>query len=195
MNVNEIPKELYSQIQLRFEADKNVRLLRTAQQNAQRTGDYQKALNIAQDIDNLWTICLDNYMAEAERQVSKVSIDSSELPAGDRDEMMEKLMVLFMCSDIIESAVIDMNDILHRSRPGTDITTFSDLQQTLNLAKQKLKYLQETGDYMKDLVWADTCDNMYDMMQSKARSIVRKRKQSKNWGENMKRIENQDKED
>ena len=189
MNVNEIPRELYEKIQVRFEADKNVRLLRTAQQNAQRTGDFQKALRIAQDIDNLWTICLDNYMAQAEREVSKVSIDSNDLPREDKDEMMEKLMVLFMCCDIIESATLDVNDILHRTRPDTDITSFDDLRQALGMAKDKLKYLQETGDYMKDLVWAEKCDNMYELMQSKAKSIIRKRKESKNWGENMKRIE------
>ena len=180
---------MYEKIQVRFEADKNVRLLRTAQQNAQRTGDFQKALRIAQDIDNLWTICLDNYMAQAEREVSKVSIDSNDLPREDKDEMMEKLMVLFMCCDIIESATLDVNDILHRTRPDTDITSFDDLRQALGMAKDKLKYLQETGDYMKDLVWAEKCDNMYELMQSKAKSIIRKRKESKNWGENMKRIE------
>ena len=95
-------------------------------------------------------------------------------------------MVLFMCSDIIESATLDLNDVLHRTHPDTNITTFTDLQQTLDLAKQKLKYLQDTGDYMDDLVWADKCDNMYELMQSKARSIIRKRKDSKDWGKNKK---------
>jgi hypothetical protein len=89
-----------------------------------------------------------------------------------------------MCCDIIESATIDMNDILRRTEKDASITTFEDLRQILSLAKEKLKYLQETGDYMKDLVWADNCDNMYDMMKSKAASIIRKRHESKSWGKN-----------
>jgi hypothetical protein len=173
---------------MRFESDKNVRLLRTAQQNAQRTGDFKKALKVAQDIDNLWTICLDDYMAEAERQVSNFSIDSKDLPIDDRGEMMEKIMVLFMCCDIIESSTIDLNDILHRTHPDVNITTFEDLRQTLSLAQEKLKYLKDTGDYMQDLVWADNCDNMYELMQSKAKSIIRKRKESKNWGKNTEKL-------
>ena len=188
MNVNEIPKGLYDKIRMRFESDKNVRLLRTAQQNAQRTGDFKKALRVAQDIDNLWTICLDDYMAEAERQVSNFSIDSKDLPRDDKDEMMEKIMVLFMCCDIIESSTIDLNDILHRTHSDVNITTFDDLKQALTMARDKLKYLQETGDYMQDLVWSDKCDNMYELMQSKAKSIIRKRKESKNWGENTKKF-------
>ena len=62
MNVNDIPQELYNEIRLSFDSNKDVMLLRTAQQEAQRRGDFTKALQIAQDVDNLWTICLNNYM-------------------------------------------------------------------------------------------------------------------------------------
>lgn len=194
MNVNEIPSELYQKIQLRFESDRNVRLLRTAQQDAQRMGDFKKALRIAKDVENLWTICLENYIQKAEREVGTIDTESADIPREDKDEMMEKIMVLFMCCDIIESSILDLNDVLHRTHSDINITTFNDLHQALDLAKQKLQYLQKTGDYMKDLVWADSCDKMYDMMQSKAKRIIRKRKESNNWGENLKRIEEGPKE-
>ena len=184
MNVNEIPKDLLDKIRMSFDTNKDVVLLRTAQQEAQRVGNYQKALNIAQQIDNLWTICLDNYMRKMEAQGKQISLRASDLPEKDKDEILNHVMVLFMCCDIIESASNDMNDILKRTHKDVSITTFEDLRQTLSLAQEKLKYLQNTGDYMKDLVWADGCDNMYDMMRSKAQSIIRKRRESKNWGKN-----------
>ena len=56
MNVNEIPKDLLDKIRMSFDTNKDVVLLKTAQQEAQRVGNYQKALNIAQQIDNLWTM-------------------------------------------------------------------------------------------------------------------------------------------
>jgi len=184
MNVNEIPKDLLDKIRLGFDSNKDVMLLRTAQQEAQRAGNFQKALYVAQQIDSLWTICLDNYMRKMEAQGKQISLKASDLPEKDKDELFNRVMVLFMCCDIIESATIDMNDILHRTKKDASITTFEDLRQTLSLAKEKLKYLQETGDYMKDLVWAEKCDNMYELMQSKAASIIRKRRESKNWGKN-----------
>ena len=184
MTVNDLSKELIDRIRMSFDTNKDVMLLRTAQQNAQREGNFQKALNIAQQIDNLWTICLDNYMRKMEAQGKQISLKESNLPEKDKDELLNRVMVLFMCCDIIESATIDMNDILRRTEKDASITTFEDLRQILSLAKEKLKYLQETGDYMKDLVWADNCDNMYDMMRSKAASIIRKRRESKDWGKN-----------
>ena len=184
MNVNEIPKNLLDKIRMSFDTNRDVMLLRTAQQEAQRVGNFQKVLNIAQQIDSLWTICLDNYMRKMEAQGKQISLKESNLPKKDKDELFNRVMVLFMCCDMIESVTIDMNDILRRTEKDASITTFEDLRQILSLAKEKLKYLQDTGDYMKDLVWANNCDNMYDMMKSKAASIIRKRQESKNWGKN-----------
>ena len=188
MNVNEIPKDLLNRIRMSFDTNKDVMLLRTAQQDAQMVGNFQKALNIAKQIDNLWTICLDNYMRKMEAQGKQISLKASDLPEKDKDELFNRVMVLFMCCDIIESATIDMNDILCRTEKDASITTFEDLRQILSLAKEKLKYLQTTGDYMKDLVWADNCDNMYDMMKSKAASVIRKRRESRDWGKNMEKF-------
>lgn len=184
MNVHDLPKELLDKIRFGFDTNKDVMLLRTAQQNAQMKGNYQKALDIAKQMDNLWVICLDNYMRKVEADGKKISLKTSDMPEQDKDELFNRVMVLFMCCDIIESATIDMNDILRRTQKDASITTFEDLRQTLSLAKEKLKYLQETGDYMKDLVWGEKCDNMYELMQSKAASIIRKRRESKNWGKN-----------
>jgi hypothetical protein len=184
MNVNDLSKELIDRIRMSFDTNKDVMLLRTAQQNAQREGNFQKAMYVAQQIEELWTICLDNYLRKMEAEGKQISLKASDLPEKDKDELFNRVMVLFMCCDIIESATIDMNDILRRTEKDASITTFEDLRQIMSLAKEKLKYLQETGDYMKDLVWADNCDNMYDMMISKAASVIRKRRESKNWGKN-----------
>lgn len=180
---------MLNQIRLRFESTPEVRALRTKQQYAQRTGAFIEALEIAKRIDALFPIVLQRYMECAEREVTTFDTEAADVPQKDKDEMMEKLMVLFMACDIIDSAAIDLNDILHRTKPDIDISTFNDIRQTSDMARAKLKLLQETGDYMKDLVWADSCDNMYDMMNSKAKSIIRKRRESKNWGDNMKRLE------
>lgn len=174
-------------IRLRFESTPEVRTLRTQQQYAQRTGDFPRALDVAQKIDGLFVVVLDRYMKQAESEVMTLDTETADIPQKDKDEMMEKIMVLFMCCDILDSAILDLNDILHRTKPDVDITTFSDIRQTADMARKKLEYLQKNGDYMEDLIWADKSDNMYELMQSKARSIIRKRRDSKDWGKNMKR--------
>ena len=176
-------------IRLRFEATPEVRTLRTQQQYAQRAGNYGLALDVAQKIDGLFVIVLDTYIKQAETEVMTLDTETADIPKKDKDEMMEKIMVLFMCCDIIDSAILDLNDILHRTKPDIDITTFSDIKQTSDMARKKLEYLQKNGDYMEDLIWAEKSDNMYAMMQSKAKSIIRKRHDDKDWGKNKKKLE------
>lgn len=188
MNVSDIPSDLMKEIRMRFESTPEVRTLRTSQQYAQRTGNFQQALETAQKIDGLFVIVLDQYIKQAESEVMTLDSETADIPQKDKDEMMEKIMVLFMACDIIDSATLDLNDILHRSKPDIDITMFSDIKQTADMARKKLEYLQKNGDYMEDLIWADKCDNMYMLMLNKAKSIIRKRKDSKNWGESMKRL-------
>lgn len=189
MDVQEIPQDMLNEIRVRFESTPEVRQLRSSQQYAQRMGRFQEALDIAKRIERLFPVVLNEYIIKSESEVKALDTETADLPHNDKDEMMVKIMTLFMACDIIESAVIDLNDILHRTKPDIDITTFDDIRQVSEMAVMKLKYLQDKGDYMKDLVWADRCDNMYDIMQSKARSIIRKRKESKNWGGNMKKAD------
>jgi hypothetical protein len=85
-----------------------------------------------------------------------------------------------MCSDIIETSVMDMNDILHRYDKDLNIELFNDIRQLMSMSKAKLKYLQENGDYMKGLAWADKCDDMFEMMKSKAGAIMKKTKSETN---------------
>lgn len=34
---------------------------------------------------------------------------------------------------------------------------------------------------MNNMFWGDKCDDMYSMMHNKAKAIIRKRKEDKNW--------------
>ena len=89
-----------------------------------------------------------------------------------------------MCADIIKSSVQDMDSILHRHDKNMYMEMFNDIRQVMQMSKEKLKYLQENSGYMKDLVWGEKCDNMYEMMLSKAGAIMRKRKDDPDYGKN-----------
>lgn len=185
MRVNDIPESMMKDIRAVFEATPDVRKLRTQQQMLQRSGRFREALDVAQKLDGLFSVVVDQYMKQTEEEVMTIDTETADIPQKDKDAMMEKIMVLFMACDIVDTAVMDLNDILHRSHPDIDITTFNDIKQISAMARKKLQYLQEKGDYMQDLIWADKCDNMYEVIQSKARSIIRKKKEDLNWGRNM----------
>ena len=183
-SVSDIPRELMSKIRESFESEPKVRELRVQQQMLMRTGKYDAALDVAKYIETLYNECVYNYIEESENQVEKIDVASMNLPLSEKEDLMKHLLVCFMCSDIIKSSVQDMDSILHRHDKNMYMEMFNDIKQVMSMSEQKLQYLQHNSDYLKDLVWGEKCDNMYDLMLSKAGAIMRKRKSDPNWGKN-----------
>lgn len=102
--------------------------------------------------------------------------------------MMKLLLVCFMCADIIKSSIQDMDSILYRHDKTLKMEMFNDIRQLMEMSEAKLQYLQKNSGYLRDLVWGEKCDNMYEVIKSKAASIMRKRKNDPNWGDNTKKF-------
>ena len=182
--ISELPKELLDKIKAAFDAEPRVRQLRVQQQMLMRNGKYQDALDVAKYIETLYNECVYNYIEESESQVEKIDVASIKMPLLEKEDLMKHLLVCFMCADIIKSSVQDMDSILHRHDKNMYMEMFNDIKQIMSMSEEKLRFLQHNSDYLKDLVWGEKCDNMYDMMLSKAGAIMRKKKEDPNWGKN-----------
>lgn len=182
--ISELPKELLDKIKAAFDAEPRVQHLRVQQQMLMRNGKYQDALEVAKYIETLYNECVYNYIEESESQVEQVDIATIKMPTKDKEDLMKHLLVCFMCSDIIKSSIQDMDSILHKYDKNMYMELFNDIKQVMDLSEQKLQYLQDNSGYLKDLVWGEKCDDMYEMIKSKAGAIMRKRKNDPNWGKN-----------
>ncbi|MDD6438736.1 MAG: hypothetical protein PUG09_11870 [Prevotella sp.] len=97
-----------------FENDPDIRKMRCEQRIAQTNHDYVRAMNIGKKIEAIFTNVLLELIQEAELDVEKVQLNFKEFPLQQREEMTKIIVTLFMAYDIIESAVMDFNDILQR---------------------------------------------------------------------------------
>lgn len=188
INIKDIPDSLLSLIKRRFDNDARVQNLRIRQDLCLRNGQLQAAMQIAEEIEVLYAEVVRIYLEEADKKQVSFDTDTMNLPQADKDRMLELLMVLFMCCDIIECSVVDVNDVLHRTKKDLKITTFDDINNSMKMAEEKLKYLSKNSEYMNDNTWSDHCNNMYKLMQNKAKSIIRKYKENNGtWGNNHKK--------
>lgn len=185
--VNNLPDSLLRKIREQFESTPKVRQMRVSQQMFMRTGKYDVALSLAKDLEELFNSCVYEYIKESGQQVEQVDVASIEMPIADKEDLMKHLLACFMCADIIKSAIQDMDSILHRYDKNMYMEMFNDIKQVMEMSEQKLQYLQHNSGYLKDLVWGEKCDDMYEMVLSKAGSIMRKRKNDPNWGKNTER--------
>lgn len=174
MNISDLPQEVLARIREEFEANPTVHDMRVQQQMCVMQGRLSEALRVAKELDFLYNKCVSKYMKETESELEHIDLKNVGLSDTDMESVMRLVLVCFMCADIIETSVLDMNDILHRYDKTMNIELFNDIRQLMGMSKAKLKYFQENGDYMKGLVWADKCDDMYAMMKSKAKAIMKK---------------------
>ena len=184
MNVNDLPQELLSKIREQFYATPKVRQMEVTRQMYIRSGNLTAALALAQDIDALYNKCVYEYIKENDEQVEQIDIATMEMPLEDKENLMKHLLACFMCADIIKSSIQDMNSILHKYDKNMYMELFNDIKQVMEMSEQKLQYLQHNSGYLKDLVWGEKCDDMYEMVLSKAGAIMRKRKNDPNYGKN-----------
>ena len=176
MNVSDLPQELLARIREELEANPTVHDMRVQQQMCVMQGRLSEALSLAKKLEMLYNRCVSAYMQETKEELERIDLKKAGLSDKDLESVMRLVLVCFMCADIIETSVMDINDILHRYDKTMNIELFNDIRQLMSMSKAKLKYLQENGDYMKGLVWGDRCDDMYEMMKNKAGAIMKKTK-------------------
>ena len=177
MDINSIPNSLLDKFRGEFEVDPSVRALRVRESLLRSSMQYAEALLVAKIIDEMFNTFVDNRIESIRRDSKKVLFTDLPLPLKDKDEMTRRYIVCFMCSDIIESSVMDMNDILHRYDETLFIEKFDDIRAVMSMLKEKLKYLRNNSKYMDDSSWGDSCDNMYKMLLNKAGALMRHRKE------------------
>lgn len=176
MKVSDLPQEVLAKIREEFEANPTVQDMRMQQQMCVMQGRLSEALALAKELDMWYNRCVSRYMDETKSELARIDLKDVGLTDTDMESVMRLVLVCFMCADIIETSVLDMNDILHRYDKTMNIELFNDIRQLMAMSKAKLKYLQENGDYMKGMVWADKCDDMFEMMKNKAKAIMKKTK-------------------
>lgn len=175
IDIKDIPQEFIQQMREQVEADPRVRQMRIKQNMMQRQGNVIEALKIGKAIENLHSLALQAYMEDAEKAYTDIDLGVADLPASDRDELLEIIVTLFLAADIIDTATHEFNDVLHRSGKDLDMTQFDDINELAVASKAKLEYFSTHSDFMKGLAFGDRSDNMYHLLRNKARSLIRKK--------------------
>ena len=188
MKIEDLSDELLSKLRANFYATPKVKQMEVTRQLFMRDGKFKEAMMLSKDIETLFSKVVNEYIEENKEQVEKIDVADMDMPIEEKEEMMMLLLVCFMCADIIRSSIQDMDSILYRHDKTLKMEMFNDIRQLMEMSEAKLQYLQKNSGYLKDLVWGEKCDNMYEVIKNKAASIMRKRKNDPNWGENTKKF-------
>ena len=174
LKIQEMPEYTIKALKEAFERRIEVRMLRNKSFALKQKGLYQQALTIEREIENLYQQCLATYMQDLEDELSDYNDKKEQIPFNDIKEIIHLIVTANMAIDILNSYIIDANDIIKKTDKSLSLGMFNDISQLAAMAKHQMSLLSNTTKLLDHPVWGDVVDNMYMMMQNKAKAILRK---------------------
>lgn len=187
LTIDNVPEEMIANIRSTFELNPDIQQLNANIFLARRGGKFAEAMAMMKKKDDLFAKIVQLYIDESNKQKGKVLLGTLDFSQEQRDRINAILISMYMLTDILDTCIRDVNDIIHSVDKSVALDDFDEMSSTFRMAAEKLKHFQEQNHYMDDLRWGDECDNMYSMLTKKAASIMRKAN-SKRWGENKKKM-------
>lgn len=174
MTVKDIPERDLKALTAAFYATENYKRMQMEADSLFFKGNYVESMKLKKKIKDLLELCKQKYVEEYNNSKTTFALSSAGLPKEDLEHVTTLIMTLFVCCDLIESCQQDIQKTLHNTDTALSFEMFLGLRDLAKEVKKKINYLLDDTNYMSTAYWGDVCDNMYDMMKNKARSIIRK---------------------
>lgn len=175
LTVSDIPGEMMEAMHRHFDAAPQVQQMRTQQQLLMRKGFYKRALELGKRIDELYNAFVAKYVRQANDDAKNVDIRKIGLTDAQLATVDTITLALFMCCDIIDSCILDINDVLSTKDNTLKYEAFDEIKDLSRMVEGKLSILQGMTTFVEGNVWSDIVDNMYKMMFNKAKAIISKK--------------------
>lgn len=176
IDIKDVPQELLNTIKEAFDAGPKIREMRIRQDMYVRRRQFKAAFAIGAEINDLFSKVVRTYLEQTEQEYHVIDLKAADLPENDRQELVEIVLTLFLAADIIDTAAMDFNDVLHRTDKTMDMVQFNDIRKLAKEAKGKLEWFSTHSPYMNDIDFGNKSDNMYGLLRNKARSFLNKQK-------------------
>ena len=171
----DLTKEQLDDIRVKIRANKDYQKYVTKRAEHLRRGEMAQAMRVTKMMDEVERKAMHYYIAEAQRYKAKVNDLVKTMPEADQDLMCIYGDALVFLADVLESLVIEVNQILGRTHPDFRIEMFDRLVELGKEAKKHVRMLDyhEEDIYYTNL-YGDTADKLNVMIVNQSKSFVNK---------------------
>lgn len=171
----DLTKEQLDDIRVKIRANKDYQKYVTKRAEHLRRGEMAQAMRVTKMMDEVERKAMHYYIAEAQRYKAKVNDLVKTMPEADQDLMCIYGDALVFLADVLESLVIEVNQILGRTHPDFRIEMFDRL---VELGKEAKKHVRMIDYHEEDIyytnLYGDTADKLNAMIVNQSKSFVNK---------------------
>ena len=170
-----LSKEQLDEIKQKIRANKDYQKYVAKRAEHLRRGEMAQAMRVTKMMDEVERKATFYYIEEYNRHKARVNDLLKSMPVEDQDLMCVYGDALVFLADVLESMVIEVNQILERTHPEFRIEMFDKLAELGKEAKKHVRmldYHEEDTYYMN--LYGDTADKLNAMIVNQSKSFVNK---------------------
>ena len=173
MEVNSLSEEQQKYIDSFFYTDVKVSKIMIKIQQLKKQGKYYDAIKEERYLEDLHARVIAEYLDAINKDAETIDLNTLNLPKEDVKELNTLFCAAMMTTDMLDTCLRDMNDVLKRHDNTLSFESLDDinsLAKSLNFTLGKF-YKSKFG---KNLIFSNETDNLYQMLKNKAAKVIRK---------------------
>lgn len=169
MDLTGLPLHLQRDIEHELNTNPTVIKYRQAQQEYQKRGKYLEAIKIAKMLAAVEEGVKRGLFAKYERV--------GDMYKGMEKEDIEKVGIacntIIMLSDIIETQVMEMNQVVKKYHPYSRIEMYDKFAELGEAAKEQLAFMTRWSNNLYQIKFGDVADDLTEIITNKVRKLLR----------------------
>lgn len=174
ITINDLPQDVVERMRLAIREDSQMIALGKKYAEYIKYKQYTKAVELSwkmQDIeDRVIREYLERYQGETESMGNLIK----EMSPEDRDTINVCTNAIILICDMIETFTMDFNQILKKYHPDYRLEMYDKMIQLGREAKSHVKFMSDCTDEIYQCSFADSADDITELVRNKARSLIRK---------------------
>lgn len=174
-NINDIPEDIADMIRMEVRSREKYQDIVKKRNQLILYRRYVEATDLSARLKDMEDKALYAWLEYAANQAVPMNDLIGSMSEEDKENMASYCNAFIMVSDILETLIMDAEQLIKRYHPGTDFVMFDDLNKTAKKGSAMVRLLDQYKDdefYMNN--YGDMTDNLYEMVTNKARSFYRK---------------------
>lgn len=176
LTINDLPEDVVEKMRQAIQEDPQMLALKDKHLAYIRSRQYAKAVDLKQKMQGIEECVIREYLENYEGETESMASLMTEMTSEDRNTINVCTNAIILICDMIETFSMDFNEILQKYHPDYRLEMYDKIMQVGKEAKAHVKFMSECTDMVYQCSFADSADDITELVRNKAQSLIRKAK-------------------
>lgn len=180
LTINDLPKDVVDRMKQAIQEDPQMIVLKNKHLAYVRSRQYFKATELKQKMQGIEERAIREYLENYEGETESMASLMVEMTSEDRNTINVCTNAIILICDVIETFTMDFNEVLKKYHPDYRLEMYDKIMQVGKEAKAHVKFMSDCTDSIYQCSFADSADDVTELVRNKAQSLIRKIKAREN---------------